>query len=64
MIRINFPEVQFPIQGMDEVVLPKMVRIRQFYDNTKIEDIPAYLREALNAGDFKDQVNIHVHASK
>jgi nickel-dependent lactate racemase len=57
MIRINFPEMQFPIQGLDEVVFPKMVRIRQLYDNTKIEDIPAYLREALNAGDYKDQVN-------
>lgn len=57
MIRINFPEMQFPIQGLDEVVFPKMVRIRQIYDNTRIEDIPAYLIEALNAGDFKDQVN-------
>jgi len=47
MIKISFPEVHFPIQGLDEVVLPKMVRVRQLYEKDKIGDIPgefAYVR--------------------
>ena len=42
MIKIDFPSVTFPIQGLEEVVLPRMVRVRQLYAKDRIEDIPAH----------------------
>jgi len=48
MIRIEFPEVSFPIQGLDEVILPRMVRVRQLYAKDRIEDIPAHLKAELS----------------
>ncbi len=44
---INFPEICFPIQGIEEVEIPKMVRIKQLYDNSKIEDIQKHLAKKL-----------------
>ena len=52
MIKIDFPSVTFPIQGLEEVVLPRMVRVRQLYAKDRIEDIPAHLREELSQKDY------------
>lgn len=46
---IDFPEVHVPIQGLDTVHLPNMVRVRQSYDPQRIEDIAGTLREQLAA---------------
>ena len=56
MIRIQFPEMNFPIQGLDEVVLPQMVRIRQNYENDRIEDIPAHLKAELPQKEYASLV--------
>ena len=52
MINIDFPEVNFPIQGLDQVILPRMVRVRQLYDKDRIEDIPAHLRAEFSRNDY------------
>ena len=52
MIRIDFPEVTFPIQGLEEAVLPRMVRVRQLYAKDKIEDIPAHLKTEMTRNDY------------
>lgn len=45
---INFPEVNGVIvQGMDQIRLPEMVRIRQSYDPSRIEDVPEHIRSRM-----------------
>ena len=44
MKMIDFPEIHFPIQGLDEVKLPRMARVRQLYAADKIADILAALK--------------------
>lgn len=51
---IDFPEIQFPIQGIDEISLPKMVRVRQNYRHDKIENIQAHLARQLEKNDFRE----------
>jgi len=48
-MRINFPPIDVEIQGLDKLRIPRMVKIRQKYDNYKIEDIPAHVRAKLEA---------------
>ena len=43
MTFIDFPEISFPVQGIEDVPMPKMYRIRQHYESDKIEDIAAHL---------------------
>lgn len=38
---IDFPSPSFPIEGMEDVTLPQMYRIRQLYDIEAIEDVEA-----------------------
>lgn len=45
---INFPEIHFPIQGIEEVKIPRMVRVKQLYDDSKIEDIQGHLEKELS----------------
>ncbi|MBQ2626764.1 MAG: DUF2088 domain-containing protein [Eubacterium sp.] len=45
---IDFPEIHFFVQGIDDVVLPRMVRIREQYEKDKIEDIRAHLNAKLD----------------
>ena len=40
---IDFPEIHFPIQGIEEIQIPKMVRVRQIYENDEIQDIETHL---------------------
>ena len=43
MTFIDFPEISFPVQGIEDVPMPKMYRIRELYENDKIEDIRGHL---------------------
>ena len=43
MTFFDFPEIHFPVQGIEDVPMPKMYRIRQKYDSDKIEDIQGHL---------------------
>ena len=40
---IEFPEIHFPIQGIDEIRLPRMVRVKQVFAEDKIEDLKGQL---------------------
>ena len=42
---IEFPEISFPVQGINDVPMPKMVRIREKYEDDKIEDIKGVQKE-------------------
>lgn len=45
---IDFPKVSgVIIQGMDQVRIPRMVTIRQIYDNSAIGDIPEHIRSRM-----------------
>lgn len=44
---IDFPAVNAKMEGLDQVVLPRMVKIRQKYDPYQIEDVPGHLRQEL-----------------
>ena len=47
---IDFPPVKDVIvQGMEDIRLPKMVRVRQMYDATCIRDIPRHVRGELES---------------
>ena len=52
MHTIHFPDIPVPIQGLDDVVLPKMVRIRQNYARDRIEDIPSHLKQEFAKHDY------------
>ena len=45
---IDFPEISFPVQGIEDVPMPKMVRIREKYEDDKIEDIKGHLTKELD----------------
>ena len=45
---IEFPEIQFPVQGMDEIEIPRMVRVRQRFENDKIENSREHLNKELD----------------
>ena len=45
---IEFPEISFPVQGINDVPMPKMVRIREKYEDDKIEDIKSHLINELD----------------
>lgn len=47
MKTIDFPSMRIPIQGLDEVVLPRMVRVRQTFSGDRIDDIAAHLHAEL-----------------
>ena len=44
---IDFPAVDAKMEGLDQVVLPRMVKIRQKYDASKIEDVSGHLEQEL-----------------
>jgi len=56
MKMIDFPEIRFPIQGLEEVTLPRMVRVRQRYSSDRIEDIPAHLKAEFAREDYASLV--------
>lgn len=44
---IKFPKIDFKIPGLNEVVLPRMVKIRQKYDADKIEDLEEWINDQM-----------------
>lgn len=46
-LHIDFTPVRAKMEGLDQVVLPKMVKIRQLYDSSRIEDVPTWLEKEL-----------------
>ena len=46
---ISFPPVPVKVEGMEQVRLPRMARIRQRFDPTRIQDVPDALRRELDA---------------
>lgn len=59
---IKFPEIQdLIVEGLDNIRLPKMVRIEQKYDSSYIEDIPVHILRQMrecdrrNDFDYKDK---------
>ena len=49
MKKIDFPDMKFFVQGIEDVTIPKMVRIKEKYEDDKIEDIKAHLSQELDA---------------
>lgn len=56
MTFIDFPEINFPIQGIDEVPVPRMVRIRQKFENDRIKEPTDYLRGELQRQNYANVV--------
>lgn len=56
---LEFPEVNVKVEGMDKVILPKMVKIRQKFEDDQIDDLGAHLDKELDKlstkGEFKDK---------
>ncbi len=48
MQKISFPEIHFPVQGLEQVRIPKMVRIREIYESDYIEDIRGHLIRSMH----------------
>ena len=56
MQNIDFPDITIPIQGLDDVILPDMVRIRQKFSSDRIMDIPAHIRKEFERHDYASLV--------
>ena len=41
---IDFPRIDVKIEGMENVRIPRMLRIKQIYDDSHIKDIPDHIR--------------------
>lgn len=48
MTYIPFPEIQIPVQGINDIPMPKMVRIRETFETDKIDDVRQHLLNELN----------------
>lgn len=44
----SFPEVNLTIKGMEDIRLPRMMKVRQIYDKLKIDDLKAWTEKELN----------------
>ena len=61
MTFIDFPEISFPVQGIEDVPMPKMYRIRQTYENNigffglskGAEKLKAQMQERIDAAKAK-----------
>lgn len=40
---IDFPDVSFPVQGIEDIQIPRMVRVRQIYEDDRIMDVQEHL---------------------
>ena len=45
---IDFPEVNIKVEGMEGIKIPKMVKVKQTYDDTRILDIPGHMNNELD----------------
>ncbi len=48
MTFFNVPEMHFYVEGLDAIKIPKFVRVRQKFDDKRVEDIPARVKETLD----------------
>lgn len=44
---INFPKLDIKIEGMEDILLPRMIKIRQIYDDYRIENITGWIWEQM-----------------
>ncbi len=44
---IDFPDVHVVVEGAEQIKLPKMMKIKQMYDRSKIENISSWIREQM-----------------
>ena len=55
---IDFPGIEIKLEGMEDVRIPFMFRIKQVYDSAYITDIPAHIRKEMektliNSGQYR-----------
>ncbi len=46
---IEFPKMEVKVEGMEQVAIPKMVKIHQNFDDQKIDDIAGWIRKEMAA---------------
>ncbi len=46
---IEFPKMDVKVEGMEQVAIPKMVKIHQNFDDQKIDDIAGWIRKEMAA---------------
>lgn len=44
MKRINFPKMDVKVEGLEEIKIPRMVKIRQLFNAQKIDDIAGTIK--------------------
>lgn len=44
---IDFPKMNIKIEGMENIKVPRMIKIKQIYDKNKINDIPAWVERQM-----------------
>jgi len=49
MTFIDFPRIDVKVEGMENIRLPKMMRIKQIYDKSKIDDIPSHIERQMES---------------
>ena len=54
---IEFPKMDIKVEGMENIRIPKMVRVRQHFDEQRIGDIPAWIRQQM-AEKIKDPADL------
>ena len=52
---INFPKINVKIEGMEDIRIPKMFRIKQIYDKARITDIPAHIHAQMESNLIKPE---------
>ncbi len=45
---IDFPESHIVVQGLDEVPIPKLAKMRQVYDSARIEELEGHIRREMD----------------
>ena len=45
---IEFPKIEVRTEGLEDVRIPKMFRIKQIYDSSRIIDIPSHIRDEMH----------------
>ena len=44
---IDFPKMEVKVEGMENIRIPRMVKARQYFDDSRIEDVPAWVRRQM-----------------
>lgn len=55
---INFPPMEIKVEGMEEIKMPKMMKIKQIYDKSKIQDLKLWIENEMESNiSNKDNFN-------